>query len=242
MSNINILKLTSIDSTNLYAMQNLSNLNDKQVITADYQLSGKGRQGRKWISDDSKNAYISIVLKPDTENYPYSNITQYLSVVLCQILEEEYKIKPSIKWPNDILIDGNKISGILCEAKNKNNKIEALVLGFGVNLNMERETLEKIDQKATSLKLLLNKDIDSDHFINIVLEKFFDKYDQFSNRGFKYIKDDYVKRCDFIGKQINIKSNDGIKEYYADSINEDGTLEVLDSKGLRTKIISGDLI
>lgn len=242
MSNIKILKLESIDSTNSYAMQNLSDLNDKQVITADYQSAGKGRQGRKWVSDNSSNAYVSIVLKPNISEYPYSNVTQYLSVVLCEVLEENYKLKPKIKWPNDILIDGFKISGILCEAKTKNNKIEALVLGFGVNLNMEKETLEKIDQKATSLKVLTNNHIDTDYFINTVLELFFAEYDQFVKLGFKYIKDDYVERCDFIGKQIKIKSIDGVKEYFAEGIDGDGTLVTTNKEGNKTKILTGDLI
>lgn len=242
MSKINIIKLKSVDSTNSYAMQNISNLNDKDVIVADYQFAGKGRQGRKWITDDSKNAYVSIVLKPDINNYPYLNLTQYLSVVLCQVLEEEYKIEPTIKWPNDILVKGAKISGILCESKTINNKISALVLGVGVNLNMNIETINKIDQNVTSLNLLLNKDIDSECFINIVLEKFFADYDEFTKLGFKYIKNDYIKRCGFLGKHIKIRSNTGIEEYIAVSINDDGTLNVSNKEDNNIKIISGDLI
>lgn len=242
MDNVDILKFDTIDSTNLYAMQNLEGLKDKQVIVADYQTAGKGTHGRKWVSDNSRNACVSIVLKPEMENYPYSNLTQYLSAILCEVLEEEYKVKPEIKWPNDIFVEGAKIAGILCEAKNKNNKIEALVLGFGVNLNMDKDELEKIDQKATSLKVLLDKDIDVEEFIKSVLERFFEEYEIFSKEGFKYIKDRYIKRCDFLGKDIKIKSNDEIQEYIAKEIDDDGTLTVLDKDNKKIKIISGGLL
>lgn len=242
MDNVDILKFDTIDSTNLYAMQNLEVLKDKQVIVADYQTAGKGTHGRKWISDNSRNACVSIVLKPKIENYPYSNLTQYLSVILCEVLENEYNIKPGIKWPNDIFVEGAKIAGILCEAKNKNNKIEALVLGFGVNLNMDKDELEKIDQKATSLKVLIDEDIDVNAFIKSVLEKFFKEYEIFSKEGFKYIKDRYIKRCGFLGKDIKIKSNDEIQEYIAKEIDDDGTLTVLDKDNKKIKIISGGLL
>lgn len=242
MNKIDILKLDTIDSTNLYAMQNLGNLKDKQVIVADYQTAGKGTHGRKWISDNSRNACVSIVLKPEIENYPYSNLTQYLSAILCEVLEEKYKVKPEIKWPNDIFVEGAKMAGILCEAKNKNNKIEALVLGFGVNLNMDKDELEKIDQKATSLKVLLDKDIDVEEFIKSVLERFFGEYESFSENGFKYIKDRYIKKCNFIGQNIKIRSNEGFKEYFAHGVNDDGTLTVLDKDNKKINIISGGLL
>ena len=81
------IRLDEIDSTNKYCLEHLEELDDKTVVIADKQFDGKGRQGRKWVSDDSKNAFVSIVLKPEqcttNRSYPLTSLTQYLSVIIC---------------------------------------------------------------------------------------------------------------------------------------------------------------
>ncbi len=244
MSNFKIEKLESIGSTNAYAIKNIDSLEDKHVIATKHQTAGKGRQGRTWLSDGSSNAYVSIVLKPNKllKNYPYSNLTQYASVIICKVLEKKYNLSPTIKWPNDILVDGAKIAGILCEAINKNNNIDALILGFGVNLNMQLNTLLAIDQKATSLNLLTEKTIDADGFIEDVLSEFFENYENFINIGFPYIKKEYKEKTNFIGKETKIRTTGGIKEYLIIGINNDGTLEAKDENGHQIKILTGDIL
>ena len=111
---MNVIKLEEIDSTNSYAKQNIDTLSDKSIIHALRQTSGRGRFNRKWIDLGDNNLFFSIVLKPsDKYINVLSNITQYACVVLCNILEK-YGVKALIKWPNDVMIDGErKISGIL---------------------------------------------------------------------------------------------------------------------------------
>lgn len=244
MLNLDLIKLEEIDSTNQFGKLNIDTLQDKQVIVADRQLRGRGRFNRTWVCDNNSNVYLSIILKPslqEIEGYPFANLTQYLSVVLANFLEDEYGVIPTIKWPNDILIDGAKISGILCEAQSSNNEIKGLVLGLGVNLNMTEETIKKIDQKATSLNLLIGQTVDKDLFINKLLDNFFERYDDFKQKGFELIKEEYINRCDFLNKKIKITNNQSVNEYFAEKINTDGSLRVSDEKNNLCDIITGDL-
>ena len=130
-----LLFFEEVDSTNKYAKENLDKLKDKTLIYTNFQSAGRGRFQRKWISNFGDNIYASMILKPSNElKENYSNLTQYLSLILVEVFEE-YNIYPKIKWPNDVRISGKKISGILAESVIEKNELKGLILGFGVNLN-----------------------------------------------------------------------------------------------------------
>ena len=194
---MNIISLGEVNSTNLYAKQNLDSLEDKTVISASVQTSGRGRFNRAWIDLGQGNLFMTIVLKPsDTFKDVYANLTQYLSVILCKVLKE-YGLVPSIKWPNDVLIGGKKISGILSETVMQGHSFKGLVLGIGVNLNAKSEDLSLVkDKEITALNIELGQDYaDKNLFMEKLLNKFFAHYDEFLNNGFAYIKDDYISVC-----------------------------------------------
>ena len=240
MSKYNIITLEEVESTNAYALEFMSSFEDRTVINALIQTNGRGRYNRNWLSDNSSNIYMTIVLKPQTENYPFQNLTQYLSVVVCKVLENEYKIKTSIKWPNDILVEGAKISGILAETSVNNGKINGIALGLGVNVNMQQETLDKIDQKAVSIAVLTKKEQNCEDLINKISNLFFEDYDEFTKKGFEFIEDEYIKRCSFLGKQITIREEN--KQYLAKGIDKNGLLLVKDDLKKEVKIITGDIL
>lgn len=228
MKNINFINFEELPSTNTYALTNIDNLSDKTVIVANIQKRGKGRLGRVWISDNPENLYFTIVLKSPKNlkvKLPFVNPTQYMAVIICETLES-YGVKPQIKWPNDVLVDGKKISGILAEAFIKADDLPRIVLGVGVNLNSTPEEIEKIDQKATSLNLELNKKIDKKLFLDKLLENFFEKYDEFLLQGFPLIKEDYIQRSPFIGKEVTISSLNSNFNAVAESILDDGSLRI----------------
>ena len=241
MSNYTIVTLKEVDSTNAYALEFIDSFDDKTVITAHKQTKGRGRYNRRWLSDETSNLYMTIVLKPQNlQNYPFPNLTQYLSVAVCKVFENAFDITPSIKWPNDILVDGYKISGILAESSVKNNKIEGIALGLGVNVNLKQETIDLIDQKATSMYVLKNKNFDVDDVLKRICDEFFENYDEFIQKGFEYIQNDYIKRCGFLGKTITIREEN--KQYLAQAIDSEGLLLVKDNSGKESKIITGDVL
>ncbi len=243
MAKYSIITLGEVHSTNSYALDKFSFFADKTVVFTKKQTCGRGRYNRKWCGDDSENLYLSIVLKPEEiASYPFSNLTQYLSVVLCKYLENEFSLKPSIKWPNDILVDGCKISGILAEASNEKNKIQGIVLGLGLNVNLKAETLENIDQKATSISILKNNNYDVENILKGLCDLFFDSYNEFIKNGFGFIKKDYIDRCNFLGKEITVKGVTETKKYLAISIDDNGLLVVKDDLGKESKIITGDVL
>ncbi len=243
MKTNNFIYLDKIDSTNSYAMRKIVDLPDKQVIVADMQTTGRGRLERKWLSSIKDNVYMSIVLKPSpfiNNDLPLHNITQYMSVIICRVLKE-HGIFAEIKWPNDVLVEGKKIAGILSETSIQGQTLKGIVIGVGININSSEEDLELIDQPATSLNILLNSTIDKNSFINKVVEEFFKNYDEFLVKGFVSIKKEYVERSSFIGKNIQINAPRSTDTGVAKDINDDGSLLMETEEEERTVTI-GDLL
>lgn len=243
MKNYEIIYFNEINSTNDFALANLEKLNDRQVIVANKQTSGRGKFSRSWLSSEKDNVYLSIVLKPSDKinpDLPLASITQYMSVVLCEILES-YGIEAKIKWPNDILVNNKKIAGILTETSIQGDTLKGLVLGLGVNLNMSQEILAKIDQPATSLNLSINKHIDKNIFIENLLNSFFSKYDLFLKEGFYLIKQKYLAKSLYIGDGILLKTLKDTSKVILKDINNDGSLQII-MNGKEKIITAGEII
>ena len=237
-----LLYLETVDSTNKYAKENLSNIADKTLIYAGTQTAGRGRLNRKWNSNSGENLYASFVLKPSKElKEVYSNLTQYLSLVLAEVFEE-YQLIPTIKWPNDVRINGKKISGILAESIIERGELKGVVLGFGVNLNCNQEDIDKIDQPATSLNLEINKKIDRDIFIKKVTEKFCLRYNKFIEEGFLLIREDYKKRAEFLNSSIKIRIFDKEISGIAKDITESGAIKLVDENNIEHVLLIGDIL
>ena len=238
----NIIELEKVDSTNLYAKSNLAELADRDVVCADVQTCGRGRFERAWVDLGSGNIFMSIVLKPSNEFKPvYANLTQYFSVVLCEIFEE-YGLKPQIKWPNDVLIDGKKIAGILSESVMQGHNFKGFILGAGINLNAKSEDLKQItDNEVTALNLEIGQTINKNIFLDKLINKFFENYNNFLQNGFNMIKNDYIKRTCFLGKEISVKGFNNTISGLAKSINSAGEL-VLEKDGNDITVTIGDIL
>ncbi len=237
------MEFDELESTNLFALCSIDSIPDKTIIVANNQTKGRGRLSRHWTGDNSGNVYMSIVLKPDNlTNYPSINITQYMSVVVTRMLKKYYGIVSKIKWPNDVLVDGAKIAGILAETSIKNNKVNAIVLGLGLNVNMSEDTIKSIDKKATSMKLLSGKEFNVSECIKHISDEFFENYNEFITQGFSSIRNEYLEKSCFLNKKIKIDNAPIPGEYFISSVDEQGMLVTLDENNVEQIIISGDLI
>ncbi len=234
--------LSEVDSTNLYAKSNIENLADKSIVHAANQTAGRGRLQRNWVNLGEGNLFLTFVLKPSNSfNEVYSNLTQYLSVVLCKILEE-YGLKPQIKWPNDVLINGKKIAGILSETVMQGSFFKGLVLGIGVNLNTsEKDLASVIDKEATSLNLEISKPVDVNLFLDKLAEEFFADYDNFLQKGFELIKNDYISRTCFLDTEICVQVFNDKKCGIAKAINDKGEL-VMSNNEKEFVLTIGDIL
>ena len=239
---MNLVFLEEVESTNKYAKEHIDEYADMTVIYTDNQTAGRGRLNRVWNYMGKDNIYASIILKPsDTMKEVYSNLTQYLCVVLAQVFEESGVI-PKIKWPNDIKINSKKISGILAEGVIENGKLKGLVLGFGINLNTKKEILDKINQPATSLNIETGMVIDKQNFLKKVLEIFCLRYDSFIEEGFILIKDEYVRRASFLNKEVTVKVFENEISGKAIEITNNGALKLLDKNMNEHILLIGDIL
>ena len=140
-----------LDSTNTKAWELITeNATNGTVVITDNQLKGRGRQSNEWLSTPSENLTFSIILYP---NSPLNQINYYsllagLAISDCLL---EYNISAKLKWPNDVLINCKKVSGILCESKISGGLIKSMVIGIGLNVNVEKTSLAQVLQNATSL-------------------------------------------------------------------------------------------
>lgn len=237
-----LLFLETVDSTNKYAKENLVKIADKTLVYANNQTAGRGRMNRKWNSNSGENVYASIVLKPSKElKAIYSNLTQYLSLVLVEVFED-YGLFPKIKWPNDVRIDKKKISGILAESVFDKGELQGIILGFGVNLNCSVKDLEMIDQPATSLNLELNKIIDRKIFLRKVIDKFCLRYNKFIEEGFLLIREDYIRRAEFLNTPVTVKVFDKEVSGIAEDITDEGALKIVDDNKKEHVLLIGDIL
>ncbi len=168
-----------LPSTNVFAKENLGNLPHLKVISTDIQPNGHGQFNRVWLSSDKNggNCYISIVLKPKNIRN-LDKLTQYTSLKVGETLIQ-YGLNPIYKYPNDVLIENKKIAGILAESVFIGDKLKGVVVGIGINLNLEKEDIQKIDIPVTSIFNETNKNINKIEFINCLLDNFTGTLDKF---------------------------------------------------------------
>lgn len=167
----NLLFLTEVESTNTYAMDMLRNVNaiEGTVVYTDHQTKGRGQRGALWSSESANNVTASVVLKPQFLSIGKSFYLSKISAlalydVLAEILpDSQYDIK--IKWPNDILVNKRKISGVLIENVFQQYNIQYSVIGIGLNVNQTE--FGELETVATSLKKIVGKEIDT----QLILEK-----------------------------------------------------------------------
>lgn len=239
---MNIIFFKEIDSTNTYAKANIETLCDKSVISTDMQTHGRGRFTRSWVNVGVENIYMTIVLKP-SENFSeiYSNLTQYLSIILCKHLED-IGLNPQIKWPNDVQLNEKKVAGILAETVFRGGKLKGIALGIGINLNAPQNLLSQIDRPATSVDIELGESVDKKEFMQELLAKFFASYDDFLECGFKSIKADYVKRANFLGQELNIGIFNKVQSGYSKDVDDNGALILVDKDGIEHALNMGEIV
>ena len=236
-----VLHLKEINSTNDYVKKHMDELDNLTFVYADKQTSGRGRLERKWVDSGDDNLFLTIVIKPDSSDISkLPSLTQYLSVILSMLLEE-YGLEPQIKWPNDVLINGKKIAGILAEGTTLGGNFLGMALGIGVNLNTPPEKLSMIDKPATSLYNELGEYIDKLGFLNKLLEKFCLLYDRYNVDEFPFIKEYYEKRAMFMGTEVKINVLGEMHYGLAEGITDDGSL-LLKEKDKITTYFIGDIL
>jgi len=205
------------------------------IIVADEQTVGKGRLKRGWLSPEG-NIALSIVLYPSLPYLPFLIMLASLSVV--HSIEAVTGLKSQVKWPNDILINGRKVCGILIESEVRGDMVEYAIMGIGVNVNLRLPSFPEILSTATSLSDELGREVSRLSLIQRLLVEIEKLYLSLSVGGSVY--QEWRDRLVTLGKKVRIKTGKTVYKGIAESVAGDGSLLLRQSDGSLTKIVAGD--
>lgn len=238
-----ILYFDSLDSTNIKAKYLASSGEaDGAVVISEEQTMGKGRLGRSFISPKGKGIWMSIILRPEIEPISASIITQ-IAAAAVNSAAAQIGVKTYIKWPNDIILNGKKVCGILTEMSAELTNINYVIMGIGINANLDIEDYtDEVKKCATSLKIETGKSIDRKELLARFLNNFEDLYEEFIiNDNIKRIIKICRENSILIGREINvIKRGNAVKAKALD-INDEGLLVVEYENGKIESLISGEV-
>ena len=174
--NFQIIHLTSVDSTNIYALELLQkeNVQEGLVVYTDFQKRGKGQRSKKWESEKGKNLTFSLLLRPCIDVDSQFDLSKLLALSVKDYLDTLAVGKVEIKWPNDILINKEKVAGILIENVLKGKKVSATIMGVGLNVNQMQ--FNEYSRKATSLKLCSGNQFNIKEVLSLLLEQVKKRY------------------------------------------------------------------
>jgi len=211
------------------------------VVVANSQSAGKGRLQRSWFSPPSSNIYTSVILRPEFNPADAPRITIMAGLAAAQSIETYCPRKARIKWPNDVLIDGKKVCGILTQMQTDEDKIDFVILGIGINVNVAADEFPpEIRNIATSIAAQTGA-FHSRQDLLITLYKNLSKcYKTLTSSGFEMIREEWIKMAFLIGCETQVKFGNEIIKGKALGIDEQGALILSDSKGKAVKILAGD--
>ena len=206
------------------------------VIIAGEQTAGRGRLGRKWLSPRGSSISLSIILRPTLPQLPQLNMAACLATV--QSIEKVSGLKPTIKWPNDVLLNGKKVSGILMENIFEGGELKVTILGIGINAKIDALAFNEISAIATSLSTESGREISAGEILPSLLEEFEQIYQELQSGGNIYEK--WLARVETLGKLVRVRSGDIVEEGYAESINTNGSLMLRRLDGSLITIVTGE--
>jgi len=229
-----------LSSTNTFLMDKQNGYNQNgTVVLAEKQTSGKGRKDRVWYSAPESNLTFSILLTKDkflTNNSSLINFAASLAIAFS--IENLYQLKTELKWPNDVLLDGKKTSGILIEATSQGNKIERFVVGIGINVN-QPSFQGTFNYPPTSIRNELGRNVERERLLAEILNNF-ELLLEKTKKNKTEVVNDWKEKCKMIGERISIVENETEKFGIFYDIDEEGFLLLKTKDGIE-KIHYGDV-
>lgn len=214
---------------------------DGTLIIADEQTAGKGRSGRHWVTPPKEAIAFSLILRPKLAPELISQVTLVMGLAVAHAINSLYRIGAGIKWPNDVVVKGKKLCGILTEMSAEIDAVHYIVIGVGINANLTWFP-EEIRSIATSLKLETGKDVNRAELIARVMEEFEQLYGVFESSGnLSELREAYNDACMNQGRPVRVLDPKGAYTGIARGINEHGALLVeLEDQTIR-EVTSGEV-
>jgi len=212
------------------------------VIVAETQTGGRGRLGRKWFSPNG-GVWFSVLLKPKMKATETAKLVFVASLAVAEVLRESYGLNAETKWPNDVLVNGKKICGILAEMKTRGEKVDYAIVGVGLNANFKvQEALPKeVAVSATSVEEEMGKQVDYTDLLFTLLERLDRVYERFLKEGPDVVLKRWKELAGFLGREVAVKVDSETFTGTAFDVSSDGGLVMKLSDGSTREFHMGDV-
>jgi BirA family biotin operon repressor/biotin-[acetyl-CoA-carboxylase] ligase len=212
------------------------------VVFAEAQSKGRGRLGRKWISPPRKGLWFSLLLRPDLRPPAATQLTVAAATALVRAIHAQTDLHPEIKWPNDILVHGKKVAGVLTELSAELDHIKHITLGIGVDVNLAiSEFPSDLRKTATSLKIETGRHLNRTELAATLLQELDRDYERIRNDRFQKVADEWEEQCVTLGRRVSIQIGARTLRGLAESLDDDGALLLRTEHGRIERIIGGDV-
>jgi BirA family biotin operon repressor/biotin-[acetyl-CoA-carboxylase] ligase len=238
-----IVCLAETESTNLRAHElGEEGAIEGTVVIADRQTAGKGRMGRRWVSPPGVNLYASVLLRPPILPWHAPQLTFLSALATARAVEEVAGIGASVKWPNDVLLEGKKVAGLLNEMSAETEGIHYVILGIGVNLNMRGDQFPgDLRYPATSLALEKGAPVSRLAFTRALLRHLDALYDLYLENGFAPIIQAWEALFDWVGGLVEVDFQDRRARGVVQGLDDDGALLLRHDDGTVERVLAGDV-
>ncbi len=235
-----IYTFQTIDSTNncIKALANVG-ANEGVVVFAEQQTAGRGRMGRSWLSQPEENLTFSVLLRPRIPVEAINLLPLYVAIAVAQAIENLTGLHVECKWPNDLLIEKKKVAGILIEGSMRQNQLDYVVIGLGVNVN-QLQFGNGLLQKATSLRLETGREFDRARLLREILHSLETHYVQAAENEFKSVVPFWISRTSMINKSIVVSQGGDVIAGIVKGLSSEGGL-ILQTNGKTQTMFAGDV-
>ncbi len=212
------------------------------AVFAESQTKGRGRLGRSWVSPPGKGLWFTILLRPKMPPQETTRLTIAAATALTRAVAAQTGVSPDIKWPNDLLIRGRKIAGILTEMRAEVDQVQEVLLGIGMNVNSTAADFpDGLLKTATSLCIETGQIINRAELAVAILRELDCDYHAVANGEFTRLAEQWERRCSTLGCEVTIRMGDRVIRGRAESLAEDGALLLRGPHGHLERIIGGDV-
>ena len=208
------------------------------LVIADEQSAGRGRLGRPWLAPARQALLFSLIFRPDRPPRELFPLIMLASVACLHAIEKETGLAVAIKWPNDLLLDGRKVAGILSEI-GQPAKRPYVIVGIGLNVNVDFQSWPELGAQATSLREALGRPVPRLPLLQEILRQIELAYDRFRAGYSPY--DEWVAHLSTLGREVRVTTAEGTLAGRAVAVDSDGALCLVLPDGTRRRILTGDV-
>lgn len=212
------------------------------VVFAEAQTRGRGRLGRRWASPAGKGLWFSVLLRPDLRPQAATQLTVAAATAVVRALEQQAGLRAEIKWPNDVVVRGRKLAGILTELSAELDRIKHVVLGIGIDVNLAPTDFPaELRKLATSVQIETGRPHRRADLAAAVLRELDRDYAKVCRHRFDEVAEEWAAHCTTLGRRVRVRVGDRVLEGRAEALDADGALLLRTEHGHLETILSGDV-